>query len=327
MTLDRPSLESQPGSLKQLLLLLSRTCIDLDIGPATAKTLEGLSSRLPVFSGQLPHRVGAVEAVEIIAQARTSLNLMITTDAISCPEEDGLISEIVDSLDQLERAAGLRARETLRARVFGLYVIIDPEVTGGRDPLEIARGALRGGARMLQLRDKLREKGQTLSLAGDLRELCHEHDALLIINDHADLASISHADGLHVGQGDLPLADARRVLDSRQIAGRSNYRLQEALDSQTQGADYLALGNIYATSSKASISTRAPTGTEALREVVEAIDVPVVAIGGINEDNVGPVARAGADAICVTSAVGLAPRPEEASKRLVQLILGAGGKA
>lgn len=227
----------------------------------------------------------------------------------------------------LDRNAGEKLRRNLGARVYGLYVIIDPEVTGGRDPLDVARGALQGGARVLQLRDKTGEKGGTLILAKALRELCTEHDALLIINDHSDLAVLADADGLHLGQGDLPVAEAHRILSPHQIIGRSNYTLEQSLESQEMGADHLALGNVYHTSTKASISRRAPIGPESIPRVKGAVDVPLVAIGGITEDNIEPVVKAGADAVCVTGAVGLAPDPEEASRRLVERIIASGGKA
>ena len=227
----------------------------------------------------------------------------------------------------LDGNAGEKFRSGLSARIYGLYVIIDPEVTGGRDPLDVALGALRGGARILQLRDKAGEKGGTLILARALKELCTEHDALLIINDHSDLAVLANADGLHLGQGDLPVAEARRILGTHQIIGRSNYTLEQSLESQEMGADHLALGNVYPTSTKASISRRAPIGPESVRRVKGAVDVPLVAIGGITEDSIESVVKAGADAVCVTGAVGLAPDPEEASRRLVERIVAAGGKA
>ncbi len=237
------------------------------------------------------------------------------------------LERLRSALDDLEGEAGKELRRGPGARVYGLYVIIDPEVTGGRDPLEVARGALRGGARMLQMRDKLRDKGQTLPLARAMKELCAEYNALLIVNDHADLAAVVDADGLHVGQGDLPVAEARRILRPQQIIGRSNHLFEEALESQAQGADHVAVGAVYGTTTKASIRRRAPIGPDAVRRVKEVVNVPVVAIGGINEENVEPVVKAGADAICVTSAVGLARDPEEASRRLVERILRAGGRA
>ena len=218
-------------------------------------------------------------------------------------------------------------RGEVASRVYGLYVIIDPEVAGGRDPLEVARGALKGGAKMLQLRDKLREKGESLPTARVLKELCDEYHALLIINDHPDLAALAEADGLHLGQGDLPVAEARRLLGQQQIIGRSNHRLAEAVESEAQGADYIALGNIFPTATKASISRRTPTGTEVIRSVKEALKVPVVVIGGINGENIEQVVKAGADAVCVASAVGLAGDPEDACRRLVATMRRAGGKA
>ena len=323
MTENQAFLEYQAESLKQSALTLVAVCEKLSLDPQLAKSLADLSTQL---SGNPPLRARPVaidETPEILTQARASLNLLMLVGYVAQGKEEGLQS----ALDALERAIAEKLRRRISARVHGLYVIIDPEVTASRDPLEVARGTLHGGAKMLQLRDKLREKGQTIRLARALKELCAEYDALLIVNDHADLAAVVGADGLHVGQGDLPVAEARRILDPRQIIGRSNHLSEEARESQAQGADHVALGAIYPTSTKMSISGRAAIGPEAIRRVKEVVSVPVVAIGGINEENVDPVVRAGADAICVTSAVGLAPDPEGASRRLVEKIVRAGGKA
>ena len=222
---------------------------------------------------------------------------------------------------------GQAVRKEMSSRFYGLYVVVDTEVTGERDPLDIVRGALKGGARILQLRDKISEKGKSLSLAKAMKELCLEHEALLIVNDHADLAFLADADGLHVGQGDLTVADARRIIKPEQIVGRSNYTVQQAVESEAMGTDHVAIGNVYATTTKESIRRRAPIGPETVQAAKEAVDVPVVAIGGITEENVEPVVKAGADAVCVASAVGLATDPEEAAHRLVTAILRAGGRA
>ena len=133
--------------------------------------------------------------------------------------------------------------------------------------------------------------------------------------------------GLHIGQGDLPVAEARRILKPGQILGRSNHLVEEVVESQALGADHVALGATYPTDTKVSIRSRAPTGLQRLTEAKVLLDVPLVAIGGINEHNLEAVVRAGADAICVSSAVGLAPDPEGASRRLVEGIRAAGGKA
>ncbi|MBI4312555.1 MAG: thiamine phosphate synthase [Chloroflexi bacterium] len=200
----------------------------------------------------------------------------------------------------------------------GLYVIVDPQLTGGRDVLEIARAALRGGATAIQLRDKVHDKGDQLPLARELRKACEEAGASFIVNDHADLAIAANAHGLHVGQHDLPVTEARAILRPHQFIGTSNALTQEALASVASEADYVAVGDIFGTSSK---SNTRPAGLEALRSVRAAIkDVPVVAIGGINIGNVDAVLEAGADGVCVISAVCLAQEPETAARALVERI-------
>ncbi|MCH7713987.1 MAG: thiamine phosphate synthase [Chloroflexi bacterium] len=220
----------------------------------------------------------------------------------------------------------MRMRQAERVR--GLYVIIDPQVTGGREPLEIANAAVRGGAKMLQLRDKLRDKGQQLPLAQALKELCLANDVMLIINDHVDLAAAVDSDGVHVGQTDLPVAEARRVLAPHQVLGRSNRDIDLIIESQEMGADHVAFGAIYTTTTKVAPAggRRGPQGIEPLIRAREAAKVPLVAIGGINAENVAPVVEAGADAICVTAAVASAPEPEAAAQQMVEIIRQAGGK-
>lgn len=219
------------------------------------------------------------------------------------------------------------SRQDTSERVYGLYVIIDPEVTKGRNPLDVTHLALKGGARMIQLRDKLDDKGPMIQLAREMVAVCREYEALFIVNDHADVALVVEADGLHVGQKDMAVSDARMVLKPVQIIGRSNYLVTEAEESAAAGADYVAIGNVYSTSTKPSISARTPIGSEAIRRAKEVVEVPIVAIGGISYDNVEPVVKAGANAICVSSAVGLSEDPEGESRRLVDSIMKAGGRA
>jgi len=227
-------------------------------------------------------------------------------------------------LDDVTIQLGSIVRSESADLVRGLYVIIDPQVTGGRDPLEIAQAAIRGGARMLQLRDKLRDKGESLPLARSLQKLCMESGALLIINDHADVAAIVGSAGLHVGQTDLPVDMARRILGPHQVLGRSNHELEELVESERMGADHVAFGAIYHTDTKGVGGT--PQGIDKLRLARETAQTPLVAIGGINAENAAPVIEAGADAICVTAAVGSATEPEAASARLVKVIEEAGGR-
>ena len=178
---------------------------------------------------------------------------------------------------------------------------------------------------MLQLRDKLRDKGESLPLATALQDLCQRNAALLIINDHADVAAAVGSGGLHVGQTDLPVAQARQILAPRQLLGRSNREFEQLVESKEMGADHVAFGAIYATTSKGV--ARNPQGPERVRAAKNiAGDTPLVAIGGINLGNVAPVVEAGADAICVTAAVGSAEEPEAAAAEMTAAIEAAGGR-
>ena len=211
-----------------------------------------------------------------------------------------------------------QTRQVNAQKVCGLYIIVDPQATLGRDVVEVARAALQGGATAIQLRDKVHDKGDLLPDAERLTALCQDHNAAFIINDHADLAAACGAHGLHLGQDDLPIVHARKDLHPWQFVGRSSALLEEALASQEQRADYIAVGSMFPTDSKTN--TR-PAGLDTLRSVRQAIPIlPIVAIGGINPDNVDEVVRAGADGICVMGAVCSAQDPEVAARRLVERI-------
>jgi len=188
------------------------------------------------------------------------------------------------------------------SKIRGLYVIVDPEACLGRDPVEVARLALEGGASVVQWRDKRREKGDQLSEVRAVRELCREHGAVFIVNDHVDLALAVGADGVHLGQHDLPVEVARRLAPADFIVGASTNNVAEARAAEAAGASYVAVGAIFATASKAPERTRAASPA-VLREVKSAVSVPVVAIGGIDASNVDEVIEAGADAVAVISAV------------------------
>ncbi len=155
-----------------------------------------------------------------------------------------------------------------RLRISGLYVIIDPQQTRGRDPVEVARQALRGGARILQWRDKTRDKGEQLPQARAIRELCREYDALFIVNDHVDLALACAADGVHLGQKDLPVETVRPWAPAGFLIGVSTNNAEEARQAEKDGAGYVAVGSIFPTGSK---EVTRPASLERLREVKQAV--------------------------------------------------------
>lgn len=178
---------------------------------------------------------------------------------------------------------------------------------------------------MLQWRDKARDKGEQLLELRAIYEACIEHDAALIVNDHADLALvIGGADsptrggiGIHVGQKDLPLAEVRRILPAYYIVGISTNNADEARAGEAHGASYIAVGDIFGTASKAG--TR-PASIDRLAEVHAAVSLPVIGIGGINAGNAAQVIAAGASGIAVISAVCSAEEPAAAARELVRII-------
>ncbi len=218
--------------------------------------------------------------------------------------------------------AGGDLRSNTASKIEGLYVIVDPEATNGRPVADVAEAALRGGARVIQLRDKSGDRGDVMAISRRLRSVCDQDGALFIMNDDPAHAVLSDAHGLHLGQTDLTVPEARRILEPHQIIGRSNNGLEELATSVSMGADYLAIGAVFATSTMGK-SGRPAVGTETVARAREASDMPIVAIGGINHDNVAEVVRAGADCICVVSAVTLSNDPEAAAYALVEAIQNA----
>jgi len=256
---------------------------------------------------------------------RVQQSLRVIEEVTKVPGQDfGLdwkkVKEARFRLYQLEQSMllGLGRRDRAR-RVAGLYLIIDAQLLQGRSEVEVARAAIRGGARLVQLRDKMRPKREVVAAARRLKSVCAESGAMFIMNDYLDIALASDADGLHVGQDDLPLLDARRLVPADRLVGCSAATVEEAVQAEGQGADYVAVGAMYPTPTKPG--TRI-AGLGVLRQVKAKVSVPVVAIGGINEHNVTEVMGAGADAVALISAVLNATDIEEASRRLAARIGG-----
>jgi thiamine-phosphate pyrophosphorylase len=202
---------------------------------------------------------------------------------------------------------------SLKPPIAGLYVIIDPAACAGRDAVAVARLAIEGGASLLQWRDKGRDKGDQLADARAIAALCREHGALFIANDHADLALAAGAHGVHLGQHDLPIEAVRSIVGPAMIIGVSTNNAAEARAAEDAGADYVAVGAIFATATK---EVTRPASLDRLREVKAAVRLPVVAIGGITAANIGSVVDAGADAAAVISAVCGAADPRAAAAAL-----------
>jgi thiamine-phosphate pyrophosphorylase len=206
-------------------------------------------------------------------------------------------------------------RQDKKSRLAGLYAIIDSQFLGKRNYVKVAEELIKGGASVIQLRDKYTTKAELLPIAQKLKKLCAEKGVLFIINDHLDIALACGADGLHLGQEDLPLAIARRLLPMDMILGGSVNTVEQAKSAEADGADYIAVGSMYPTSSKEKPKI---VGVGRLKQVRGAVSLPPVAIGGINKDNANEVAANGADAVAVISALLGAKDIAEAARKIIK---------
>jgi len=207
-----------------------------------------------------------------------------------------------------------RKRESIR----GLYIIIDAEaLRGSVSELEAARRAIAGGVGVLQYRDKVHSRREALSIAQELRDCCARAGVLFIVNDWADIALAVEADGLHIGQEDLPVNVVRKTLPPEMIIGCSVRTVPQAQRAEAEGADYLGVGSVYPSPTKPGAEV---IGVAGLRAVKGAVSVPIVAIGGIAETNAGEVIGAGADGVAVIGAVLNAADITEATRRLKAVV-------
>jgi thiamine-phosphate pyrophosphorylase len=179
-----------------------------------------------------------------------------------------------------------------------LYAILDPEQTQGRAPEDTLRQLLAGGAAIVQLRVKTMAPRNFLELARFARAETHAYGCKLIINDRVDVALACDADGVHLGQDDLPFAAGRKLVGQK-IVGVSTHDIEQARDAERKGADYIGFGPMFGTTTKNT--GYAARGVEMLGKIRAAVKLPIVAIGGINEQNVTQVWQAGADSAAIIS--------------------------
>jgi thiamine-phosphate pyrophosphorylase len=184
--------------------------------------------------------------------------------------------------------------------LYALCVITDEQISGLRHR-EVAAQALAGGATMIQLRDKKGDLRHLYEEALAIRELCRQHGGCFIVNDRLDLALAAEADGVHLGQEDLPARLARPLLHAGMLLGISTHSVEEAREAEAAGADYIGFGPVFPTGTKTA--TRPTVGLDGVRAARAAVKLPVLAIGGITAERVPEVLRAGADGVAVISAV------------------------
>lgn len=203
--------------------------------------------------------------------------------------------------------------------MFDLYVVTDAGLSKGRSDAEVARLAYEGGADAVQLRMKNVGKKEMLEQANLIRKTADDLCRFFFVNDNVGIALESGADGVHIGQDDMPLEKARDILGEAAIIGVSVDNVEQAIAAQEGGADYVGVGSIFRTSTKPD--AKQSVGLGAIYEVRQAVDIPIVAIGGINRGNIQDVIRAGADSAAVVSAVVAQDDVKAAAHELRDLIL------
>ncbi len=206
----------------------------------------------------------------------------------------------------------------LREIDYSLYLVTDRGLARGRSTLDIVRAAVAGGVTCVQLREKDCATLEFIEQALAVKNYLKTRGLPLVINDRLDVAQAVEADGVHLGQSDMPLKMARRIVGNSMIIGISAETLEDAVEAEGGGADYLGVSPIYATPTKTD--TAPPLGLEGLRQIRKAVKIPLVGIGGLNPDNSAEVIRNGADGVAVVSAIVAADDPETAARQLRQII-------
>ena len=205
-----------------------------------------------------------------------------------------------------------------RAIDYSLYLVTDRDLSFGRPTPAVVSAAVRGGVTCVQLREKALSTRAFLAEARAVAAVLKSTGVPLIINDRIDVALAVRADGVHLGQTDMPIADARPIVGSEMIVGVSVESVEDARTAEAEGADYVSVSPVYATPTKTD--TVAPLGVEGVAAVRAAVSVPMVAIGGLNRETCEAIVRAGADGVAVVSAIVSADDPEAAARDLVDRI-------
>ena len=206
----------------------------------------------------------------------------------------------------------------LKTMDYSLYLVTDRGLSKGRSTLEIVQAAVRGGVTCVQLREKNCSTREFIGQALSVKDFLKQHNIPLIINDRVDVAQAVQADGVHLGQSDMPCKTARAILKDSMIIGISAETLEHAAEAEKDGADYVGAGPLFFTATKTDL---APIlGLEGLREIRKTVKIPVVGIGGININNAEDFIRNGADGIAVVSAIVSADDPEKSASDLRKIM-------
>ena len=205
-------------------------------------------------------------------------------------------------------------------KIGKLCVITDTAVQKKYSHFELAKMAVKGGADIIQLRDKFLPTNELIEEAVKISAYCKKHNVLFLVNDRVDIAMICDADGVHLGKEDIPVREARKLLGRKKIIGGTAHSLKEAKQREKEGADYIGYGHIYATGSK--FKPEKPKGTGELSIIVKKIKTPILAIGGIGIEKIPELKQTGVHGVAVIGSVVKNKNPQKAVKELRKAIYG-----
>ncbi|AXR83492.1 thiamine phosphate synthase [Natrarchaeobaculum sulfurireducens] len=203
---------------------------------------------------------------------------------------------------------------------YGTYLVTQESLSDGRSTLEVVEAAVTGGVDVVQLREKGTDTRWRYDLGLEVREVTAAADVDLIVNDRVDVATAIDADGVHVGQSDLPVSVARELLGPEAVIGCSASTVAEAEAAEADGANYLGVGSIYGTTSKDVPEPEDDVGPDRVAEIAEAVSIPIVGIGGVTAENAGSVIEAGAVGVAVISEITAADDPAAATDALASSV-------
>lgn len=204
---------------------------------------------------------------------------------------------------------------------FDTYLVTQASLSGEHSTPEVVAAAIEGGVDVVQVREKDATARDRLQVARTVREQTRAAGVPMVVNDRVDIAAAADADGVHLGDDDLPVAAAREQLGTDAVIGRSVSTPEAAREAEAAGADYLGVGAVYATGSKADIDDEEyEVGLAPVRDIDEAVDIPFVGIGGVTAENAAEVVAAGADGVAVITAVTAAADPTRATRKLGEAV-------
>lgn len=200
---------------------------------------------------------------------------------------------------------------------YGLYLVTDTNICSREKLVSVTEAAIKGGVTLVQLREKDISTREFFAEALELKKLCKHYNVPLLINDRIDIALAVDADGIHIGQSDMPLKVSRKILGPNKIIGLSAGNVNRAVEAVSDGADYLGVGAVFPTSTKKDVSN---VGIEMLKQVRKSVDIPIVGIGGINPDNISQLYGSGIEGVAVVSCIMGSDDPYAVSKQLSQMV-------